>query len=1081
MRLFRLNLLWLGVLIFIGACSSSSKLVLFDDPETGEEVELEDWDSPYNYVGMDEEEVLTHVAVERYVHDLRSGELRGNESFNTQMRIDSIRVHEGDSLIVVSFDPRFAENPIRPETISVADSVIRMYLPEQFEEFKIQLYSMGYKLEELIPVYYTRGTELEGKFKDITPISPRRGTGSASQSPSFERGVVSADTTGPVVLSRLPKSDPSAEFTWIRQLDRPWSAPKGLDSRHIAIWHSHGWYYNATLDRWEWQRPRLFGTVEDMLPMSFVLPYIMPMLENAGAYVWNPRERDTQSNEVVVDNDRDLQSFNETDMPVAGSIYTEVSLSADQGWRSGNGKGFDRPVGPITGQRNPFREGTFRVATTDSVETTVARWVPDIPETGDYAVYISYSSTDSSVTDAHYRVYHAGGETNFLVNQRIAGGTWIYLGHFRFEAGREYAVELSNRSESPGMVVSADGVRFGGGMGIVERGGRTSNRPRFLEGARYNLQYAGMPDSLVWKLNEANDYNDDFQGRGEWVNFLRGAPYGPNVNRDYGLGVPVEVSVAFHTDAGVTLDDRIVGTLGIYSVPDMNFNMGYPDGQSRLANRDLTDIMQTQIVQDIHALYDTTWVRRRLMNSRYSEAARPNVPAVLLELLSHQNMRDMEYAMDPRFRFDVSRAIYKSIVRFVSSQHGLDYQIQPLPVNKLRAQLEGNSVRLQWAGVSDPLEPTADPDRYVVYTRIEDGGFDNGLMVTDSMAVIENLEPGVIYSFMVRAANDGGVSMPSEVISVLYQGGAQNAMVINGFTRVGPPQIIKKDDFRGFASFLDAGVPDRYDIGHVGEQVNFNLHDEWIENDNPGHGMSLSNMETEIFAGNTFDFARIHVDALRQTGMNVVTVSESAVEAGLVSPTGYTLIDVLLGKQRQMPNQSAKMDAVIGYEFEIYGPGMRNLLTMAARNGSSLLVSGAHVGTDLIHRPKPDSLTHAFAKNILRYDFTANHASRSGVVSITDGARDLNPGALQPIVRFNTEYSRDMYRVDAPDAIKPVGNNAKTWLRYTENEFSAGVYSEANNYKSVVLGFPFETILGQEERQNFMKEILTKLGIKVAE
>src|SRR5690606_33782085 len=163
--------------------------------------------------------------------------------------------------------------------------------------------------------------------------------------------------------------------------------------------------------------------------------------------------------------------------------------------------------------------------------------------------------------------------------------------------------------------------------------GRTSGRPRFLEGARYNLQYSGMPDSLVWKLNESNDYNDDFQGRGEWVNYLRGMPFGPNVDRTAGLGVPVEVSVAFHTDAGVTRDDRTIGTLGIYSIPDMNFDMGYPDGQSRLANRDLTDLMQTQVVDDIRALYDTTWTRRRLMNSRYSEAARPNVPAVLLELL----------------------------------------------------------------------------------------------------------------------------------------------------------------------------------------------------------------------------------------------------------------------------------------------------------------------------------------------------------------------------------------------------------------------------------------------------------------
>ena len=40
-----------------------------------------------------------------------------------------------------------------------------------------------------------------------------------------------------------------------------------------------------------------------MFTQSFVLPYLVPMLENAGAYVMLPRERDTQINEVIVDND----------------------------------------------------------------------------------------------------------------------------------------------------------------------------------------------------------------------------------------------------------------------------------------------------------------------------------------------------------------------------------------------------------------------------------------------------------------------------------------------------------------------------------------------------------------------------------------------------------------------------------------------------------------------------------------------------------------------------------------------------------------------------------------------------------
>lgn len=1089
-------------LLLLASCVPGKKVVKPGyDPSTGVSVTPEGWTSTYIYDAMDDMTRLAHIAVEKYLMDMRNGVVTGRRELGPQVRIDSVGLDLNRNLFRVTFDTRFSEYPIRPSTIILADSVIRKHMPEELRSVQIEMFSMGYRLEELIPVYYARGTEFEGKFNIIEQDPNRRNLqGSVSQSPSFETSVMQ-DESVRTHLTRVPESDPSQDFEWIRNLDRPWNAPKGLDSRQIAMWHSHGWYFNNQLKRWEWQRPRLFGTVEDMLPMSFVLPYIVPMLENAGAYVWLPRERDTQSHEVVIDNDRDLKPYSEMGTGQAGSVYTEVSTTRGSGWSQGTGAGFNRPVAPLSGTRNPFTEGTYRLTTTDTVQTTVARWIPEIPESGEYAVYISYSSKENSTTDAHYRVYHSGGETNFLVNQQVGGGTWIYLGHFRFERGGENAVELSNRSKEPGMIVTADGVRFGGGMGIVERDGRTSNRPRFLEAARYNLQYSGVPDTLVWKLNDNNDYNDDFQSRGEWVNYLRGAPFGPNRDRNTGLGLPVEVSVAFHTDAGLTLDDRIVGTLAIYSVPDMNFNFGFPDGQSRLANRDLTDIMQTQIVNDIHARFDTTWVRRRLMNSRYSEAARPNVPSVLLELLSHQNFRDMEYAMDPRFRFEISRSIYKSIVKFVASQHDLDYVIQPLPVTDFRSEWVPEGLKLSWSGVKDPLEPTADPMRYVVYTREERGGFDNGFMVCENEVIIRDLKPGTLYSFKVRAANDGGVSMPSEVLSVVNQGAAETVLVVNGFTRVSSPEIIKVGEFRGFASFLDAGVPDRYDIGHVGEQVNFNLRDEWIENDNPGHGMSHGDLETTIIAGNTFDFAWIHADAIRKSGLNVVTVSESAVESGKVHATGYRLVNLILGNQRQMKNQSAFAENLVGPRFGIYGPGVRKLLTDVATNGGGILVSGAHVGTDLLHRPQRDSLTHAFARDILKYDFTANHASRTGMVfnpvpagqnstSGTRGADVWEGGTTESVeipvfscqsinvpttrLQFNTTPNPYIYRVDAPDAIKPVGNRAQTWLRYTENEFSAAV-RYADRYRVVVLGFPFETIMDGNDRDNLMKEMMNFL------
>ncbi len=58
---------------------------------------------------------------------------------------------------------------------------------------------------------------------------------------------------------------------------------------------------------------------------------------------------------------------------------------------------------------NPFRDGTTRrVRTVTGGATGRAVWQADIPERGEYAVYVSYESTQSA-DDAHYTVRHLGG------------------------------------------------------------------------------------------------------------------------------------------------------------------------------------------------------------------------------------------------------------------------------------------------------------------------------------------------------------------------------------------------------------------------------------------------------------------------------------------------------------------------------------------------------------------------------------------------------------------------------------------------------------------------------------------------
>ena len=201
-----------------------------------------------------------------------------------------------------------------------------------------------------------------------------------------------------------------------------------------------------------------------------------------------------------------------------------------------------------------------------------AEWSADLPASGEYAVYVSYKTVERSSEDALYTVRHLGGESRFAVNQTMGGGTWIYLGTFRFAAGQNPAlVTLSNRSSKKNRVVTADAVKIGGGMGNVARTPAAEFRtqdtdyfcepsgyPRFCEGARYWLQWAGFPETVYRQKEGLDDYKEDYMSRAHWVNALMGGS--ERLPDEEGLNIPVDMALAFHSDAGVRRNDETIGT-----------------------------------------------------------------------------------------------------------------------------------------------------------------------------------------------------------------------------------------------------------------------------------------------------------------------------------------------------------------------------------------------------------------------------------------------------------------------------------------------------------------------------------------
>ena len=928
------------------------------------------------------------------------------------LRVDSLDI--GEDSVNVFLHPAAGEAPYRPSTIAH----VRYSIDAALEPFDLSVADVragSDPLAHLIPNMYR---DPANRDRDRMPRTVHSGV---------------------PVVSYPDRSDHPAA---------------GLYGRHIALWPSHGWYYEPALDRWEWQRARLFQTVEDKFPLSFVLKYLVPMLENAGAEIYLARERDIQRHEAVVDNDGST----------GASRYAEAGGST--GFRTGDGSGFAIGNPPYPDAVNPFRGGSFRVLPPESSGPASASWTPAIPDAGDYAVYLAWGGTANPCTTTAYTIRHAGGETPLSVDQSRGAGTWIYAGTYPFDAGVSDArgsVSVTNSGSEPANCrVTADAVRFGGGMGNTIRGESTSGRPRYLEAARYYLQFAGAPDTLVYDLSPGEtDYTDDYRSRGEWVNWLRGAPFGPNADREHaGLGIPIDLSLAFHTDAGVTRPDSSIGTLSIFSTTGLDTIRVFPDGMSRMANRDFADILQTQIVDDIRVLYDPAWQRRSLWDRDYSEAVRPNVPSALLELLSHQNLFDMQFGLDPAFQFDASRAIYKAMLRFLATQYDVDYIVQPLPVTHFSAKLSGDLAELRWRPRVDVLEPTAAPDRYLVQTRIGYEPWDNGTLVDHSTHFVQVDTTGVVVSFRVIALNDGGRSFPSEVLAVGRTPELRRlppVHVINAFDRVAAPARFRDEDVGGLAFWADEGVPDGYDISYTGRQYDFSVESPWLDDDAPGFGASHATHEDEVVAGNTFDFVRTHGEAILDAGYAFDSASDESVMDDADELRFYAAIDLILGEEKRTGRP--RSDSAY---FAAFPEQLQSRLRNFAAGGGALLVTGAYVGSDLAST----AADSAFAAEVLRIRLQTDNAAATGdVFSIRNEF-----GLRFDDFRFVTDLNSHQYAVESPDAIEPVGDAVRI-LRYTENNKSAAVAFDETS-RGIIAGFPFEAIDSPEARAAFMRTAL---------
>ncbi|MBR6686160.1 MAG: hypothetical protein IKL69_01980, partial [Paludibacteraceae bacterium] len=829
----------------------------------------------------------------------------------------------------VEINEHLSNIPMNDSIVADIYDSLRAQLPNNYQKYNISIVSRKHPIEAFIPNYLRK----KG-YVDKSRFLPYK--------------------TGQVVLTHL---------------SNPWKPSQGLLGRNIALWNSHGLYYDKNNDKIRWQRPTLFGTVEDMLSTQIVLNYLLPMLRGAGAQVYMPRERDWHSEGVELFSTKQLNN----------SAIQQFS------------------------------------------DTLIFKGIITNPDT--YWVRVAYP-VGCKATQLQCEVLHGGVITKYQINTTIGGDTWLYLDPLYIKDSIE--VRFYNEADKKQWDITR--VYVGGGCSVLD-----DNLPAFVDAAVYYLRQFGAPDSILYhqKPEKDNDYYDDLYGRSKWTNYLSG---GSSVNPDYpGVGIPLDLSLAIHTDAGVGTPDSLIGTLLVCTSDSLA-----PTGYNQLTNNDFANYALKQIVEDLRATFKIEWPSRGIWHRSYVETRVPAVPALIVELLSHQNFADMRYAHHPAFQFTVARAIYKASLRYLSEMYGTGCVVQPLPITTFSAVLKEDSVQLSWKPAVDKLEPSAFPTTYKVYIRKEDGSFDNGVLVKGTSCTLP-IEKDVLYRYKVTALNQGGESFPSEELSVCQVADAKGeALIINAFDRVSSPHYFVNETEAGFVHELDYGIPYHYDLSFVGHQYEFNQKVKYKNDSNPGWGASGRDTAM-VIQGNTFNYPYIHGKALRENGYSFSSCSKNA----MTNIENYDVVDLILGEQCDTPL------------FELYPTNLQQaLFEYVQQKRSKLIITGAYVASS--------KKSELFMQKGLRYKQLQDSATQNGLLYAESQKMFYN---LQ--IWPNTKQ----YFVQNVEALSPIDTNSETLLYYADTNLPAAI-TVGKKSKIVVAGFPFECIIGDEPRRYLMKLLL---------
>lgn len=749
----------------------------------------------------------------------------------------------------------------------------------------------------------------------------------------------------------------------------------------------HGLTANSS-GLWSTQRPFLNSIVEDFGNTDQVNLYV-EYLWRAGATVVPFRPVGHQPNEVVVDN---------IDAIFSGSW---ANSSSTPYFSTSNGSG----VGS-------------RFANTSTVETAVARFIPNTPQTGFYPVYAWALNSSNRVSDQLYRVVHSGGATEVKVNHQWVGKGWVYLGTYHFRSGESGRVEVSNRSSQSGVVI-ADAIRFGNGMGDVAVNGRTSGELREDEANIYWMEASAgwtAPGvriaSSTWRGSNSDDGDATVGAPMRWGAYMNAAPFGQSVY------------LGWHTNAG---GGR--GTLALW-----NDNTTTDTANQRAWALLVAQEIQSDMLSIGSPPLETAWHNRGtnlLFNASFSygeirgDTSNNEFDATIIEVAFHDSATDTLLLRDPFARDKVAQSATQATSRYFNQFGGSPAPTfaPDAPTNVRTSVDRFGNLTVRWDAAPASANFGGAPTAFRVYGSRNGYGFDGGTLVSGGSArsltiPSSQIGAGVAY-FKVVAVNAGGES-PSSAVVAFRRGEPRlgRILIVDGFDRLDRFQNVRQAiDIT--STFAGAG------------------------------GTQIVNERVRPRFSNSFDYSVQHASAIAShpSVFGIDTTDNLAVINGQVSLSDYAAVIWYTGEE--------------SVADQTFNATERAAVSSYINAGGRFMVSGAEIGYELVSQ----GVAPSFFTGTLRAGYVSDDA---GTYNVTGAAGSIFSG-----VSFSFDNGSQFYDADFPDRLSATGGSTVV-MNYSGGSGggAATAWAGVNGARTLVMGFPFETITSAAVRNDVMNRVL---------